>query len=217
MNPPHDERARSAALLALLIGDVIAARQRLLGSHAQTARRDVVRASLAAMEGMTWLAREHVRTALAQLQRLTPVADLALQELSYGVSESGKLIEQSRGLPLLTAIRLLISQARIISPEISVDYSTSGWSNLRHAVDIRNRITHPKAAHDLAVSDADLNIVASGLSWLAATIEYVMASTNLALVEYNEDARDLLERLIAGDAEALAEYEAALLQPEAEG
>ena len=217
MNPPHDERSRSAALLALLLGDVIATRERLIGSHAQTARRDVVRASIAAMEGMTWLAREHVRTALAQLQKLTPFADLALQELSYGVSESGKLIEQTRGLPLLTAIRLLISQALIISPEISVDYSRSGWSSLRRAVDIRNRITHPKAGQDLAVSDADLDLVASGLSWLAATVEYVMASTNLALVEYNEHARHLLERLIAGDADALAEYQAALRQLEAEG
>ena len=154
---------------------------------------------------------------MAQLQRLTPVADLALQELSCGVSETGKLIEQTRGLPLLTAIRLLVSQALIISPEISVDYSRSGWSNLRRAIDIRNRITHPKADQDLAISDADLDLVASGLSWLAATIEYVMASTNLALVAYNEEARHLLERLIAGDAEALAEYEAALLQLDSEG
>ena len=169
------------------------------------------------MEGMTWLAREHVRGALAQLQKLTPFADLALQELSYGVSPDGKLSELTRGLPLLTAIRLLVSQALIISPEISVDYSRSGWSNLRRAIDVRNRITHPKRAQDLAVSDSDLDLVASGLSWLAATLEYVMASTNLALVEHNEQARDLLERLIAGDAEALAEYQAALQDLDAEG
>jgi hypothetical protein len=168
------------------------------------------------MEGMTWLARQHVRTALAQLQKLTPFADLALQELSYSVSPSGELSEQTRWLPLLTAVRLLVSQALSISPEISVDYSRSGWSSLRRAIDIRNRITHPKAARDLAVSEADLDLVASGLSWLAATLEYVMASTNLALVAYNEQARNLLDRLIAGDAEALAEYQAALQHLDAE-
>jgi hypothetical protein len=90
MDSPDDERSRSAAFLALLIEDVIAARKRLTTAHTQTARRDVVRASLAAIEGMIWVAREHVRTVLASLEQLTPVADLAMQELTYTVSERGR-------------------------------------------------------------------------------------------------------------------------------
>jgi hypothetical protein len=216
MDMRDDERSRSAAFMALLIEDVIAARERLTILHTQTARRDVVRASLAAIEGMTWLAREHVRTVLASLDRLTPVADLAMRELTYSVSELGQPIEQVRGLPLLRSVRLVVWQARIISPEISVDYSAGGWSDLRQAVNIRNRITHPRPDQDLSISDDDLAVVGSGTSWLLATVEYVMASTNLAFTHHSDLLRETVRRLRTGDPEALAEYHAILREIEAE-
>jgi hypothetical protein len=207
-----DERSRSAALIALLIDDVIAARRRLTAADTQTARRDVVRASLAAMEGDVWEMRQHIASALAGLEALTPMADLALREISYSVTTDGKIVEQPRGLPLPTAIRLAVSQAMLISPEIQVDFSEAGWFNLRQAVIIRNRITHPKLTDDLTITESDLHVVASGLSWILATANYVMASTNLALLRYNVAFRDLIDRLKAGDPDALAAYQAALAE-----
>jgi hypothetical protein len=144
MDTENEDRSRSVSMIALLIEDVIAARQRLNDADTQTARRDVVRASLAAMEGMTWVARRHVRSALLQLEHLTPMADLALREVSYVISDSGQLVEQTRVLPFITSIRLVVSQAKIISPEIAVDLSKDGWHNLRRSVEVRNRITHPR-------------------------------------------------------------------------
>jgi hypothetical protein len=206
METRDDESSHALAFIELLIGDVLAARERLSTSDSQTARRDVVRASLAAMEGLIWEAREHVREVLAGTDQLSPVANLALRELSYVVSEKGQLIEQMRSVPLLTAIRFVVSQAKIISPEISVAFSAAGWADLRQAIDIRNRITHPKPYQDLAISDHDLDVVGSGLSWLLATVEYVMASTNLAFARHAELMRKTVERLRAGDPDALAEY-----------
>jgi len=214
INIANRERSRSVEFVALLIEDIIAARQRLSLAGTQTARRDVVRTSLAAVEGMTWVAREHVRTALAALEHLSPMADLALREQSYAVTESGQLTQRPRGLPLLTTIRLVVSQAKIISPEIAVEFSASGWADLRQSIDVRNRITHPKPEQELTVSDHDLAAVASGVSWLVATLDYVMASTNLALTRYNDHLRETVQRLAAGDSEALAEYHAALRQAE---
>jgi hypothetical protein len=211
MNMLDGERSSTAAFMALLIEDVIAARARLTASDTQTARRDVVRASLAAIEGVTWVAREHVRTALAELEQLTPIADMAMRELSYGVSDRGEPVAQVRGLPLLTTIRLVVWQARIISPEIGVQFSAKGWADLRQAVEIRNRITHPKPDQSLAISDGDLAVVGSGMSWLLATVEYVMASTNLAFAHHNELTREIVQRLSGGDPDALAEYQAILL------
>lgn len=210
MDKPPDERSRSALFVGLLIEDVIAARQRLNAGLTQAARRDVVRASLAAIEGITWVAREHVRISLDHLDQLTAVADLAMQERSYTVSETGQLIERVAGLPLLITIRLVVAQAKIISPEIAVEFSRKGWSDLRRAIQIRNRITHPKPDNDLAISDSDLSVVESGLSWLVATFDYVMSSTNLALTQYNDHLRMTVQRLIAGDPDALAEYHSAL-------
>jgi hypothetical protein len=210
MDTRENERSRSAAFVALLIEDVIAARERLGATSGQTARRDVVRTSLAAIEGMTWIAREHVRVSLAALDCLTTFADLALKERTYAVTESGKVIEQTRGLPLLTTIRLVVSQAKLISPEIDIEFSAAGWSDLRHAISVRNRITHPKPEQDLTVNDNDLAAVGSAVAWLVATLDYVMASTNMALTWYNDQLRETVRRLSAGDPDALAEYHAAL-------
>lgn len=212
MTSDTEERSRSASFITLLIDDVFAARQRLTSADTQTARRDVVRASIAAMEGIVWVMRQHVATTLADLDALTPMADLALREKSYSVANDGEIMEQPRGLTLPTAIRLTVSQARITSPEIEVDYSEAGWSRLREALAIRNRITHPKPDNDLTITDTDLNTVGSALSWLLATNNYVMASTNLALVKYSEELRSMVDRLKAGDPDAIAEYQAALNQ-----
>ncbi|HEX8217427.1 MAG TPA: hypothetical protein VF577_08170 [Allosphingosinicella sp.] len=162
---------------------------------------------------MLWVARDHVRTALAQVGQLTPIAELALRERSYTVSERGRLTDRASTLPLLTAVRFLVSQAKIICPDIAVEFSATGWSDLRRSIDARNRITHPKPGQELEISDADLAAVGSGVSWLVATLDYVMASTNLALTRYNDDLRDTVERLVAGDPDALAEYQAALRLP----
>jgi len=210
MNSQTDERSRSATLIALLIEDVIAADRRQAMADTQTARRDVVRASFAAIEGNVWEMRQHIASALKNFEALTPIADLALREISYNVTTDGKIVEQPRWVTLPTAIRLAVSQAMLISPEIQVDFSEAGWSSLRQAVTIRHRITHPKLVDDLTITDGDLKAVASGLSWVLATANYVMASTNLALIEYNDAFRDMVERLKAGDPDALTAYQAAL-------
>lgn len=202
--------SREIALVQILITDVLAARQRLDMSDTPTARRDAVRASLAAMEGMIWLAREHVREGLAHIDALTPTAELALQEQAYLISEQGKLRLQSRGIPLDTAIRFVADQATLLNPRLEVDFSIQGWSDFKQSIAVRNRITHPKPERDMHVSDDELQRVASGLSWVVATVDYIMASTNRALVEYNELARDLVNRLVSGDPEAIAEYQSAL-------
>jgi hypothetical protein len=81
---------------------------------------------------------------------------------------------------------------------------------------VRNRITHPKPGQDLAISDDDLAIVGSALSWLIATVERVMSSTNLALAGHNKDLRETVDLLLAGDPDALADYHGALRDPDAE-
>lgn len=202
----QESRSQTAALIRTLIEDVIAARERLEAADTQTARRDVVRASLAAMEGEVWLAREHVRDSLRTLDELTPLADLALRETTYQVTDGGKLIEQTRSIALPTAVRLIVAQAQIICPDLAVDFAGTGWESLRSAVAIRNRITHPRPGRDLNVTNDELRMIEIGLNWLFATINYVMASTNLILVE----ARKFIDELLTGDPAALKEYKKAL-------
>jgi hypothetical protein len=125
------------------------------------------------------------------------------------------VVEQDRWLPVLIAIRLAVTQARTICPEISVEFSGRGWLHLQQAIDVRNRITHPKPRQSLTVGDADLSAVGSGMFWLVATVDYVMSSINLELTHYARRLRETVESLSAGDPAALAEYHAALSEIEA--
>ena len=40
--------------------------------------------------------RQHIASVLADLETLTPMADLALREISYNVTTDGKIVEQPR-------------------------------------------------------------------------------------------------------------------------
>lgn len=208
-----DDAGRLTALIRLLIEDVIAAQTRLRLKDDQTTRRDIVRASLAAMEGLTWLARDHVHKVLDHIDELTPIIDLALREQAYTVSDNGRVQLQQRSVPLPTALRLVASQAQHISPDLEVAFSVCGWADLQHAVSIRNRITHPRPGSDLAVSDEELDQIESGLFWLTATINYLMARTHLTFMQHVEETKALIRDLKSADPIALKRYEEALNRP----
>lgn len=50
------------------------------------------------------------------------------------------------------------------------DFSNQGWKQLRRSLDLRNRITHPKTAVELVISDDELDAHRSGFAWYLATI-----------------------------------------------
>jgi len=170
----------------------------------------VVRSTFAAVEGASWLCREHVRAIAASMNGLSPLADLALRERSYIVTNDGDLVEQVRFVTLSATIRLTIKQAMLIEPDLSVDFSHVGWARFKSAITIRNRVTHPKTIADLLISSTDMQTINQAFTWMLATTEYVMGATAHAYRAWVADMRGLLEALKSGDADALEAYHAAL-------
>ena len=192
--------------IAQLIGDVIIANQRMKTQDVQANRRDVVRTTFAAIEGLSWDLREHVRSGVSNLGDLTPLSDMALREESYTVDGKGDVVAQQRFIPLTTAIRLAVRQAQHSIPDLSVEFEHAGWAALQQAIKARNRVTHPKSIDDLTVTDDDLTALKRGLQWLLPTVEYIMRRMNLEMAIYTEQAQIWLERMKAGDPTALKEY-----------
>ena len=54
--------------------------------------------------------------------------------------------------------------------ERTPDFGNQGWEQLRHSGDLRDRITHPKTAVELVISDDELDAHRSGFAWYLATI-----------------------------------------------
>lgn len=51
------------------------------------------------------------------------------------------------------------------------DFSNQGWALLRRSLDLRHRITHPKIAAELAISDDELDLHRSGFAWFLETVQ----------------------------------------------
>ena len=192
--------------LRTLITDVLVANEHLAAQDDQAHRRNFIRTTFAAIEGLVWLLRDHVLSVGTDMNYLSPLDTLALQDLGYSVSEKGVLRKTPQYQTLKTAIRYAMRQAREINPALTIDYDATGWSNLAIAIDVRHRITHPKRASDLIIEKKELDATSSALNWLLATVEEAMQTTTAAFRAFNDDSRALLKLLQQGDPEALRLY-----------
>lgn len=204
----------SRGFVHTLIGDVVSAFERVETTAdslvASTHRRDAIRATFAAIEGVVWVYREHLRDAAARMDRLTVLQDFALQERSYNVGERGDLSEQIRYISLPAMIRLVTNIAQNCCPSLVVDFDHIGWVNLKSAIKVRNRLTHPKSLADLEITMDELGEAQSGFYWLLALAIEGMAALNDEMVRYRSEALDLVSRLKDGDEQAIEEYQRVL-------
>lgn len=180
--------------MGMLAHDVLIALNRLEKDDTQTSRRDFIRTLFAAVEGIVWQFRETVRSSAEDLDALPPMLAMAMTETSYSVSESGKLTDQQRFIPLPAMIRLVTNVAKELAPTLDIAFNEKGWDDLKRTIAIRNRITHPKGISDLAISSDDTKTAWSGLIWLLDHFAEVTQS----VVNVQSDHLTMLKELVAG-------------------
>jgi hypothetical protein len=164
----------------VLIGDVVEAEKRLRENDNQMHRRNLVRAAFAAIEGLHWQLKQDVL--LLGASNLSPFEYAAVVEESYSVDERGNVSTFPRFLPITTAIRLVVNVVKRYRPAYTVDFNHVGWVNLNAAIEIRNRLVHPKQINDLDVTDKEVQMTLSGFRWLLALVIEVLRETNVAAV-----------------------------------
>ncbi|WP_152038139.1 hypothetical protein [Paraburkholderia hospita] len=119
----------------------------------------------------------------------------ALLEETYSVDERGSVRVQSRFLSLPVAIRLVVNIVQRYSASYKVDFNHAGWSNLRAAAEVRNRLVHPKNLDDLQVSDLEIRQTASGFNWLVALVIEVNSETIAHFEDQVSSLHDAVGRL----------------------
>lgn len=193
----------------ILMGDVANVMHRYDADPSPQSRRELIRTLFAAIEGYTWLYREHVIEAAKSMEALTLEEEIALSEVSYQVTEQGKIVSQQRYLSMLAAFRLTTQIATRLNLNLSIRFDTGEWERLRSAIGVRNRITHPKSRTDLEISDLDLAAAQGAFFWLLDTVMGAMEAANAALRQYNIELRAILAELRDGYPAILAKYRAA--------
>ena len=202
-----DRESRKVATDTLfrdLVGDAHFALERIKDDDRPVLRREAMRSIIAAIEGVAWVYRQHIRNLSSDMVELSPLLDLAFDEKTYSVTENGELVEQVRFVPFTSMFRLTTRIASEICDAVSIDFGESEWSKLKKAIDKRNSLAHPKSSSDLNVTNSDLENAKAGLFWVLENVVSVMDQTVTVARRYSEDAKNLVADLIDGNEIALA-------------
>lgn len=202
----QQKETSDADFIRILAADVQHALNLAKNSNRQADRRNLIRTIISATEGISWDCRNHVRSIMKEVDQIPPLLDLAFSELTYSVNERGILVEQPRFITMTAMIRLTVNVAKIFSPDLQVDFGNGGWEALKKAIEIRNRIIHPKSVQDLDISEEDIETAQSGFFWFITVAGDVMEATTQTLRLRATLFRQILEKLKAGDPETIALY-----------
>jgi hypothetical protein len=185
--------AQLKAVWAILNSDLDAALDYGRQANAPYAQRALVRAHFALVEGLSFQLRQISIASLEGTNFLTPVELVLLKEERHSVDEKGrpKTTEQYLPFPqsLLFAIRCYV---QIHGADFQPDLGGSGWSAMRKATEIRNKVTHPKSAESLELSDDDLHTFVDAAAW--------WKSTMLAMFVACEEADDFWRKQLGSTA-----------------
>lgn len=179
------------AVWAILNSDLDAALAHGRQANTSYAQRALVRAHFALVEALSYQLRQISIASLEGTNFLTSVELALLKEERYSVDEKGrpKTTEQYLTFPqsLLFSIRCYVKNH---GAEFQPDLSGSGWNAMRKATEIRNRVTHPKSAESLELSDDDLRNFVAAAAWWKATM--------LAMFAACEEAGDFWRKQLGG-------------------
>jgi hypothetical protein len=147
-------------------------------------RRTYVRALFAFVEAQIWFYKTYALMAVeGGLAHLT-VGELALlNELQFDL-EKGKVREQKKFLPVAENFRFAVYiLAKAYRSTYVLDVSGKEWSWFREAIDIRNRITHPKVPTDIIISDEESNKLLHVGRWLTSGISRQLTGASELLAD----------------------------------
>ncbi len=117
-----------------LVGDVIAAQAKLHDNNVEAARRNFIRATFAAIEGLNWQLRQGLASTHKWHPNLGHHEVSALLEETYVVNERGEIVAQSRFIPLSSSIRMVVKIVARIRPEYTLDFGHIDWSLLKKSI-----------------------------------------------------------------------------------
>jgi hypothetical protein len=162
-------------LVGLLDQDIALAQRRLDDEDTQPNRRQLVRAEITSLEVLLDFFR--MDTAEVILARARAGASLNVHELTPLMDEAAQI--GSDGRPNLLPQRIPLKNILAFVVRTHAEHkglgstsflSDNGWAELRKAIRVRHRLTHPKSPDDLDVSVEDLKAVRTGVSWFNRTV-----------------------------------------------
>jgi hypothetical protein len=122
-----------AAIARLLIADRDAAWKRFRSDRSPPSKREMVRVTLAAIEGLLWQLKQHLLRDPEKVAALSIHERAALLDESYVVDERGNVRTQPRFLPTISSIKLVTRILQKFQHEYTLDFSDETWRHVQVA------------------------------------------------------------------------------------
>lgn len=176
-------------LIAPLFDDLVELEETIQRQDSQFARRALIRAAFAFIEGYMYSLREPVFRAIAarnfQTNRFEITKLSLLLDATGRVDDKGRIKSEPNRMPFLNHCAFIFRcAAEHNGQDPSERFSDHQWDQLRKAIKIRDRITHPKQPKDLEITDADIEATREGCTWVFNTISWLTKHSHA--IEYEE-------------------------------
>lgn len=153
----------------------------------QFSHRTLFRSYFAFVEGLSFQLRQVTLASLGETDVLTSAEISLLREERFQLDRKGT--PESREnyqsfLPnLLFSIRCYVKNH---GATYLPDLGNNGWESMRKAVEIRDRLTHPKSAPGLEVTNEDSRHLAAAAAWWKRTLLEMFAACGEADAQFRK-------------------------------
>jgi hypothetical protein len=111
--------------------------------------------------------------------KLDPLSNAALSEQGPSVSDTGTIKPRELFLQLKRKVRLVYRMAgEVFGQTLVVRYDDAGWRQFGAALDVRDRITHPRSSLECHIEGEELDVVDAAEKWFTGLAnEFVRLAT----------------------------------------
>ncbi|MCX6901473.1 MAG: hypothetical protein NT105_22565 [Verrucomicrobia bacterium] len=169
--------SETTEMIKMLTADYDRCQQQLHGEDSQFWRRTYVRTVFSMIEAFNQQLRQKaLNAACAEKEGYNISRILLLQDVTNRVRKNGSIEEEELRVPFVNYTAFILRSLAEESETDAAFFSDNGWNEFQKAVDVRNRLTHPKKKEDLTVTDEDLALVHEALRWYANAMCHAMGN-----------------------------------------
>ncbi len=154
-------------------------------------RRNYVRALFAYIEGSVFLIKQTAfsRAILSRFP-LTLGEYAIMKEETYSLDRAGRVQVQDKFVNLAANLRFTVGCVnRIFDSNLSVNETSHHWSDFLRAIEIRDRITHPKGLAEFEVSEAEIQLCQRVCDdWFSELVAALITSVHQRISVQRNDA-----------------------------
>jgi hypothetical protein len=152
--------------------DLERAEKELLANDDSYSRRNYIRALFAAIELAIYVLKRTLLVASSSGPGKLSFSELALlREETFDLKENGQVRTQKKFLRIADNLRFTTQcMAKGFGLSLKLNTADRSWDDFKKAVEIRNRITHPKGHQEFDVSKQEAELAIRVGHWFAAFV-----------------------------------------------